>query len=243
MKNPLILALFLSSFLFSCSTSAVTPAQPVKIPSKVETTCPAVGQFQAVDLSQPVTPRFLEMMRYLKVETVCRYYDWEQETIRNKTLTKPELELIHGAGLKACVVFQHNNSKLASFTSARGEIDAKRSLELAGKLGQPKGSVIFFGVDFDAYRDSDQVMVKSYFLKAAPMIRAAGYLIGAYGSGKTLDALFKAGLIDRKWLSMSTGFAGSKNYDTWDMKQTLDRNCGGINVDFNYTDRKGAGGF
>lgn len=203
----------------------------------IEATCPAPGTFGAVDLSQYCTQRFLDTMRHLKVGTILRYYDWPgSPTLREKIPTPAELALIKKNGFKFCGVFQHNNSKLASFTAARGANDIKVALDLAKAWKQPAGSAIYFGVDFDP-GTAEMTAIKHYATQFSGEARKAGFKVGAYGSGFTLETLIELGLIDFAWLSMSTGFRRSKEFAAsgrWNLKQTLDRNCGGINVDFNY---------
>lgn len=215
----------------------VTPA-PVGKPANMESTCPAPGVFGAVDLSQYCTQRFLDTMRYLGVKTIIRYYDWPgSPTLKQKIPNAAELALIKANGFQFCGVFQHNNSKLASFTSERGKRDAGVTLELAKKWGQPKGSGVYFGVDFDPSASEIDGPVADYAREFSTIIRGAGFRVGAYGSGLTLTNLTERGLIELTWLSMSTGFRKSKEYDksgAWNLKQVLDRDCGNINCDFNY---------
>ncbi len=212
--------------------------EPVAKPDHLEATCPAPGVFGAVDLSQYCTERFLQTMKYLGVKTVLRYYDVPgSSTLPQKIPTTAELALIKKYGFKVCMVFQHNNSKLASFTSERGKRDAGIVLELAKKWGQPKGSGVYFGVDFDPHPGSEMDAVKAYAKEFHSIIHAAGFRVGAYGSGYTMETLTAAGLIELTWLSMSTGFRHSKEYAAsgkWNLKQVLDRDCGGINCDFDY---------
>lgn len=252
MKNlPFLLLAFL--LLNSCSSTQIQPpGEPIHEPEKpapvqplpgLESTCPAKGQYKAVDLATPVTQRFLDVAKYLGIETICRYYDWEQETIRGKTLKEAELRLLQKNGFNACVVFQHNNrwarpdgTLYNTFTAERGSIDAKRSLDLARGLQQPRGSTIFFGVDFDAYTATHKAAVLAYFRQATPLIRAAGFEVGAYGNGTALSMLLDHGLIKHAWLSMSTGHSGTREFNAsnrWAMKQTLPRKCGGLTGDWN----------
>ncbi len=213
--------------------------KPTPIPAPVpglEATCPLPGAFQAVDMAIPVDQRFLDAMKKLKVNTVIRYYDHTNETIRNKTLKPAEVELLARNGFDAMVVFQHNNNNIASFTSTRGTSDANRSLQLAATNKQPKGSAIYFGVDGSWNTSAQLSSIKVYFGKAAPLIRAGGYKIGAYGSGKVCTELLATGLADFCWLANATGwpgYAAFKATKDWTMVQTLPRNCGGKNVDFN----------
>jgi hypothetical protein len=220
----------------------VKPAEPGEQPkpgkpANLESTCPAPGVFGAVDLSQYCTQRFLDTMKYLGVKTILRYYDIPgSPTLREKIPTTAELALIKKNGFQFCGVFQHNNSKLASFTALRGASDAQVVLGLAAKWGQPKGSGVYFGVDFDP-SESEMSHVKEYAKEFSKIIKGAGFRVGAYGSGLTLESLLAAGYIELAWLSMSTGFRHSKEFaasNRWHLQQVLDRDCGGINCDFDY---------
>jgi hypothetical protein len=207
-------------------------------PANMESTCPAPGVFGAVDLCQPVTQHFLDVMKYLGVKTIIRYYDNAIESLRGKTPHAEELALIKKNGFKMLAVFQHSNNSIVTFeTPGRGTKDALRSLELANLWNQPKNSCIYFGVDFDPSLGHEMTAVKSYASDFGKLVREAGYRVGTYGSGLTLETLLDAKLIDLAWLSMSTGFQQSKSFasgNRWALHQVKDRNCGNINVDFNY---------
>ena len=207
-------------------------------PKDLESTCPAPRVFGAVDLSQYSTQRFLDAMKYLGVKTIIRYYDWPgSPTLPQKIPTAAELALIKANGFKFLAVFQHSNNRIGSFTRDRGIKDAGVVLELAKKWGQPKGSGVYFGVDFDPM-PAEFPHVQEYAIHFSERIREAGFRVGAYGSGYTLGTLLDAKIIDLAWLSMSTGFLKTKEFDAskrWNLKQVKDRNCGGINCDFDYT--------
>jgi hypothetical protein len=216
------------------SVTVIVPAQTVAL----EKTCPSPGLYKAVDLSEPVTQKFLWAMRSLGVKTVIRYYEYgiskPPATIAGKEMSMAELKLIQANGLFVLAVFQHNNSSPATFTSARGTADATRSVALASEWGQPKGSGMYYGVDFEPSKSqlNDVVIYATNFAKVA---RAAGYKVGVYGSGDTLTMLKGKGLVDYTWVSQSSGFSGTKAYTNsgkWDLLQALPKNCGGINVDF-----------
>lgn len=224
-------------------TTAVPPAaSPLSSPAigvlkpAMESTCPAPGVFGAVDLCTYTTQHFLDVMRYLGVKTIIRYYERVPETIHGKTPTAAEIALIKKNGFKMLAVFQHSNNTVATFEIPdRGAGDAARSLELAAEWRQPKGSAIYFGVDFDA-SEADLEHVKVYAKQFGDAVRAAGFRVGAYGSGLTLETLLAAKLIDLTWLSMATGHRDSKAFaaaNRWALHQVKDRDCGGINCDFN----------
>lgn len=79
--------------------------------------------------------------------------------------------------------------------------------------------------------------VKAVFDAASGGDPEKSYRIGAYGSGLVLDELNAEGLIDLKWLSMSRGFPGSREYrasDKWNLAQDVERAC-----PWNYEDKPG----
>lgn len=212
-----------------------TPIVEISKPSGMESTCPSKGVYQAVDASEPVTQKFLDVSRYLGVKTIIRYYDYVNETIRGKTPKASELALIKKNGFKVMMVFQHNNNRIASFTKQRGADDAKRTLELASLWSQPKGSAIYFGADGSFSSSSEQSAVKAYFEAARPVVKNASYKLGAYGSGATCKMLLDAGIVDYCWLANATGWSGYAAFNSsnkWVLKQSLPKDCGGINVDF-----------
>lgn len=216
-------------------TPTPTPTPKPNPDPTLEKTCPAPGTVQAVDMSEQVDQKFLDAMKKLKVNTVIRYYDHTNETIRGKTLRQAEVDLLAKNGFEAMVVFQHNNNNIASFTTTRGTSDANRSLDLAAAFKQEKGSAIYFGVDGSFSTAANVTAVKAYFGKAAPIIRGAGYKVGAYGSGNTCKVLLDAGLTDYCWLANATGWTGYSTFkatNRWTMVQKLPTDCGGKNVDF-----------
>jgi hypothetical protein len=211
---------------------AAIPAQSVTL----EKSCPAAGVNVAVDVSEPVTQKFLFAMRQLKVSTVFRYFDLTNETLPGKTITAKEAALIRSNGLSIGVVFQHNNSSPNTFakTQDRGTTDAKRSLDIAATIKQPKSSAIFFGVDFEPNSAQLQDVLR-YATNFSNLIRAAGYKVGVYGSGDTLKMLKTARLVDYTWISQSTGFSGTKALTAskqYSLLQGMPKDCGGKNVDF-----------
>jgi hypothetical protein len=201
----------------------------------VESSCPKAGTVQAVDLSMPVDQHFLDVMKAINVNTVIRYYDQTNETIRGKTLLPTETTLLARNGFDVMTVFQHNNNVISSFTSARGTSDANRSLVLAAQNSQPKGSAIYFGVDGGWSTTAELTAIKTYFAKSAAIVRAAGYKVGVYGSGLTCTQLKAAGSVDYCWLANAKSWPNYSTVlatDDWVLSQKLPQNCGGKNVDF-----------
>ncbi len=170
-----------------------------------------------------------------------------------------EVRKIHGAGLAIMSIYQYLSSSKEKFngrywkpgenrfvnlpardcatiplepnnTTTEAELDADAAVDQARRLGQPAGSAIYFGIDFnfdpnDA--DTRQKMI-TYFTVLARKLRAARYLVGAYGSGSTLELLLDRGLIDRTWLSPSRSYAGSSAFHSsnrWHLFQAWADSC------------------
>ncbi len=205
---------------------------------------PSRESVAAIDFSKQADPEALDHARALGAKSILRYYDWAEgptrekfdfywepgPTLPGKTLTQEERDLIFSKGLSLGVVFQHRSDLTKTFLDTkRAGFDARRALELAKELGQPKGSVIFFSVDFDA---SENIIepIKRYFVTVGEKLNAANYKVGVYGDGYVCAELKRAGLASYCWLSMSTGFAGSRAYHAsgrWDVKQCASREASG----------------
>jgi hypothetical protein len=203
-------------------------------------------------LSAPVDDRFLLKMKEIQVNTIIRYYDWEMETIRGKTLFPRELKRIHDNGMKIAVIFQHNNDKMATFENLeRGTVDARRALQLAKLNKQPAGSAIYFGVDgvddrflgeFLKRKRSGKdryglALIKNYFQRVNKEISTSGFDVGAYGSGLVCKELLTQRLVRYCWLANARSWPGYDEFEKtklWSLKQHVEtRNCGGRNVDLN----------
>jgi hypothetical protein len=171
-------------------------------------------------------------MREIGVNTIIRYYDHQNETIRGKTLTRAERDLIVTNGFNVAVVFQHNNNRIASFTALRGRQDAARSLVLADQVSQPKGSAIYFGVDGPWQSSYELVNILAYFREIRTSLAGSGYRVGAYGSGLVCALLVTNGLAaPMSW----PGYYEFYQTGRWRLAQLPAVECGGRSVDFDLT--------
>lgn len=258
--------LILALFLASCSTVPVTtppsesPPPPAEVPAPVpegkapeiqlkqpancnailkaaDAGCPKLGAWHAVDLATYVDRKLAEILACAGVHTVIRYYDWPgQETIRGKMPTAAEMAILKEFGFHHLRVFQHNNNKLATFTAARGAIDAKHSIAQAKATGATPGRAIYFGADGDFKPEE----VMAYFKIACPAVKAAGFRCGMYGSGAVCEALKKAGLVDGSLCMIaasSWGWRGTKDIlaknSGFSLRQKVNQKCAGKSLDYN----------
>jgi hypothetical protein len=102
-----------------------------------------------------------------------------------------------------------------------GTQDGRDAFQYCGSvLKQPPQTPVFFATDFDPYDPpgaSNEDWIKSYFtnIKAARDDYSARtgrhYLIGVYGVGRIMKALYAQGIVSHFWQSGSTGRSGNKS--------------------------------
>jgi hypothetical protein len=198
--------------------------------------CAPNSGFEAIDVSQQITDAFAKQLKAIGVRSIIRYYDWENETIKGKTLTRRELDIIARNKLSVAVVFQHHNDQVQTFEDPnRGRQDALRSLELARKFSQPKGSAVYFGVDgvdakFSAIRRGLEEErfglseITNYFQQVNNVFRGSGLSVGVYGSGLVCRVLLHKKLAKYCWLANATSWPEYSAYEAskqWALKQLL----------------------
>ncbi|MDB5431460.1 MAG: hypothetical protein JWP35_2576 [Caulobacter sp.] len=199
-----------------------------------------------IDASQPCDAK-AAALKQAGVQTVIRYYS-RDTGIPAKRLSRPEAVKLAAAGLRIGIVHEakHGN-QIGSFSRALGVKDGAYARHYgAQEIGQPAGSAIYFGVDFDASTSELKTIILPYFEGVAEAFAAAGpdavYSVGVYGSGLTCAAVLDAGLAERAWLAQSTGWAGYKAFlksGRWSLKQEMPTTVAGVACD---PDQTNAGG-
>jgi hypothetical protein len=167
------------------------------------------------------------------VTAILRYYA-RFTNQKEKRLIRSEAEAIVGAGMFLAVVHQAAGNHASAFSHESGVADATYALNYATKvIGQPQGSAIYFGVDYDAKEPDVSRRIVPYF-EAVNKILATQYKVGVYGDGVTLQTLLDKDLVSFTWISQSTGFPGTKqfkNSNNWTLFQHLPTHIGGLDVD------------
>lgn len=157
-----------------------------------------------IDCATPLTATTAKALAAEGVKFACRYltlakYEW-------KKLTSAEVTAIHAAGMKLVSVWETTAGRAAGGATA-GKEDGILALKEAQSVGQPKGTVIFFAVDYDA-KANDHMAIEAY-LKAAA-IQIPGYKIGVYGSYSVCLTMFNLGI---KYLWQTYAWSGGKFTD------------------------------
>lgn len=144
-----------------------------------------------------------------------------------KRLRPREAAELARAGLDLTTVYQDNARLPGDFGLARGREDGLAAFAAAGRVGQPTGSAIYFAVDEDFSAAQIRAFVLPYFQGVGESLRNLGaggqaaYRIGIYGSGLACQMVKEnEALAELSWLALATGWRGSADYGTWDMRQS-----------------------
>ncbi len=186
---------------------------------------------KVIDTNDNVTTH-LPFLKSKGVEAIGRYYSssaW-------KRITKAEAAAISSAGIRIFVVFEDSGDPTLSVD--RGIHDAQIALGQARGIGQPAGSAIYFAMEHlpHGYTHAHVAGIQLYF-EGVRQVLAETYKIGVYSDGVVLEALLDTGLCEFAWLSASTSFEGSKDFDKsgrWALAQRkVDQDWNGLSVDTN----------
>lgn len=175
----------------------------------------------ACDCSSEVTDARAKTLKANGYEIVGRYIaggEW-------KKLKSHEAQVIFKNGLRLFPIYQTAGNSAGYFTEARGTIDAREGIQSALEYGFPRGTIIYFAVDFDAVDDEVTSNILPYFRKIKREFNRynpKGYKIGIYGArnvctrvgGKNDNgSLLGEGISVSSFVcDMSTGFSGNLGY-------------------------------
>jgi hypothetical protein len=206
-----------------------------------------------IDCSVHSTP-YIPCLGPKGVTCVMRYYaSAKQDGLGEKILEPDEAKALSKAGISVGAVYQYNANVLGSFSQAQGKRDGKFARKYAAlTIGQPKGSAIYFGVDFDVVPDPAHDKTHDIENVIAPHFRGiaeamaepqdyTSYDTGVYSSWNVCDYLFRNKLVKYTWLSQSTSFGTKALRDkyvqsrAWNLSQGMPRSdlCGNLPFDAN----------
>jgi hypothetical protein len=140
------------------------------------------------------------------------------------TLSAEEARTVSANGMKLVAVWEYLSNRPEHFSYERGYGDALTAYQQARAIGQPPGSAIYFAVDYNAHGSDIAGPIQQYFRGVSAGLAAAGggrseYRVGVYGSGAVCDAMKRAGLAQYAWLTGSVAWAGTMNYQDWNIRQ------------------------
>ena len=158
------------------------------------------------------------------IDFVFRYYS---NVNAAKCLKRAEGEALGDLGIQVAVVYEDGPTSLAYFSSTRGHRDAVNAYFQGVQLHQPPGSAIYFAIDYDAKLADISGAILDYFRGVERGMSDAGngsslYSIGVYGSGAACGFIkAHCPAVTLTWLAESTGWKGSRDYQGWDVKQSI----------------------
>src|SRR5215813_2285152 len=157
------------------------------------------------------------------VKVVVRFYARKPQPGLREKIMASDGNMIDGVreptilirnGLSIVSLYQYRNNLPEKFLkgledtgSAKAEVaaDAKAALDQAKLVGQPEGSAIYFGVDFNVNRATlDPVL--EYF-RIINQTVGSHYAIGVYGNGFVNRILRAEKLVTYNWISASRSHA------------------------------------
>jgi esterase/lipase superfamily enzyme len=197
----------------SPTTLRVTPS-----PAAAASAIPLLSGFDAARDCGKVAGR----IQAAKVSFVARYYSHSA----GKNLTASEAQLLGDAGVLLVSVWESQGDQISFFTRQQGVDDGTSAYNMATLVGQPTGTPIYFAVDCDPGQSELNGAIVPYFQGVAAGFNTIGhgnsaYTAGVYGSGFVCESLVRMGLVTHTWLSNATGWAGSKTYQDWHIRQQL----------------------
>lgn len=157
-------------------------------------------------------------------------------TLRDKFLTREEMDDIVVAGMKIFPIYQDGASNSDNyFTSAQGTTDAIKAITAAHNLGFKRGTTIYFAVDTDIQDGDIAGTVLLYFSSIYTILSGAGYGIGVYGTRNVASRVISAGYAKVAFVSdMSTGFSGNLGFSMpkqWAFDQFSETSIGDFAID------------
>jgi hypothetical protein len=121
---------------------------------------------------------------------------------------EPTILIRHGLSIVSLYQYRNNlpekfSKGLEDTGSAKAEVaaDVKAALEQARLVGQPEGSAIYFGVDFNVTRASVDPVLE--YFRAIGRTVGNHYAIGVYGNGFVNRTLREEKLVAYNWISAS----------------------------------------
>ncbi len=158
---------------------------------------------------------------------VCRYYNIINPS---KNLTYAEANFLSALGISIVSVWENGFPTNASyFSEAKGIYDGTAAYQYASMtILQPGNTPIYFAVDYDALEEDVDDVISKYFGGIETAFNQISnnspkYSIGVYGSGLVCRKLKSSALASNTWLAQSTGWAESKTYKNYNIKQLAEK--------------------
>ena len=193
--------------------------------------------------------KFVSKLTAQNVKVVIRYFARKTQPGLREKMMASDGNIVDGVreptilirnGISIVSLYQYRNNLPAKFLdgledtgSAKAEVaaDAKAALEQAKLIGQPEGSAIYFGVDFnlskakydaagkvvrnsksDPASNRDNVVAVLEYFRYINQTVGSSYAIGVYGNGMVNRLLRSEKLVTYNWISASRAHDETAEY-------------------------------
>ncbi|MDR0918981.1 MAG: DUF1906 domain-containing protein [Oscillospiraceae bacterium] len=140
-----------------------------------------------------------------------------------KNLTKTEAQAILNAKLKFFPIYQSGGTSNEYFTKEQGALDAESAINAAAEIGIPKGTIIYFAIDYDSLGEQIESNVIPYFEGVSTYMLESMYKVGIYGTRNACSQVSEKGYAVSSFVAnSSTGFSGNLGFkmpDNWAFDQ------------------------
>lgn len=179
------------------------------------------GNIAIIDASSNLK-KWAPQLRSKGVRIVGRYYARRfQSKLPWKRLTADvqESKILNDAGIAILAIYQYQSNNEMKFlqglpdtgsAAKEAESDARGALQGAKTVNQPRGTAIYFGVDFDCTKKQINSVI-DYF-EIINRIVGAEYKIGVYSNGYVNGMLREKGLVEYSMVSASRNYAGTRDF-------------------------------
>lgn len=152
---------------------------------------------------------------------------------KRKFITFEEIKNIESAGLRVFPIYQDGGYKAEYFQNLRqGIADAHTAITAAKRIGVPKGTTIYFAVDFDCYDYQMKSFIVPYFKKLNLVFDSETnnkkYKVGIYAPRYICSYISEKGLAEYSFVAdMSSGYSCNLGYripENWAFDQFFEFN-------------------
>ena len=175
---------------------------------------------KACDCATVLNAKQAKDLKKAGYEVVGRYLTGKIGINNNipKYLTLEEIKHIQNAGLRVFPIYQDGGKRIEYFENLKqGELDGDKAIKASKKIGVPKGTTIYFAVDFDCSISQMNKYIVPYFQKVKAVFTGSkntkNYKIGIYGPRLICTTISNKGLAELSFVAdMSTGYGGNLGY-------------------------------
>lgn len=120
------------------------------------------------------------------------------EDITGKNITRAQINDYHAHGLDVALVYEFD-PKAGQLGASRGAVDAHIAATQATALGAPRGTTIYFALDYPLAEIGDLATAEQYIQWADSVCRDYGYRADAYGDKSIISYLLDRNDIQFGW--------------------------------------------